>query len=133
MRQAVSSPWRNRASRWCAGMAAESGSNSGARRRAPSASVPAEIASPWPVSQYHNEPLTISGAQSTTEMTIDIHGTESGSPPRGSVRTVTQQHCATNDNLLGMWVTVGGARSLCWATSVLPAGEKKRGIKGRGG
>ena len=51
MRQAVSSPWRNRASRWCAGMAPESGSNSGARRRAPSASVPAEIASPWPVSQ----------------------------------------------------------------------------------
>ena len=51
MRQTVSSPWRNRASFWRARMAAESGSNSGARRRAPSASVPAEIASPWPVSQ----------------------------------------------------------------------------------
>ena len=51
MRQAVSSPWRNRASFWRARMAAESGSNSGARRRAPSAGVPAEIASPWPVSQ----------------------------------------------------------------------------------
>ena len=46
MRQAVSSPWRNRASFWRARMAAESGSNSGARRRAPSAGVPAEIASP---------------------------------------------------------------------------------------
>ena len=40
MRQAVSSPRRNRASFWRARMAAESGSNSGARRRAPSASVP---------------------------------------------------------------------------------------------
>ena len=67
MRQDVSSPWRNRASRWCARMAAESGSNSGARRRAPSASVPAEIASPWPVSQS----ATRLGAE-------DTHGARTG-------------------------------------------------------